>query len=51
MHGPEAGGGANLRKSGAGRGACSSCHADDTLVFYRYFHRPDRREDLTGKPE
>ncbi len=51
VHGPEAGGGDNLRKSGAWREACSSCHADDTLVFYRYFHRPDRREDLTGKPE
>lgn len=51
VHGPEAGGGDNLRKAGAWREACSSCHADDTLVFYRYFHRPDRRADLTGKPE
>lgn len=23
--------------------ACASCHGDDALVLYRYFHRPDRR--------
>jgi predicted CXXCH cytochrome family protein len=48
VHGPEASGEDHLRKRGGWQEACSSCHGDEALVMYRYFHQPDRRADLLG---
>lgn len=46
-HGPE--GGDHLRRPEGWKEACASCHGQDTLVLYRYFHDPARREDLLGE--
>ena len=48
VHGPERSGEDHLRRSGGWRAACSSCHGDEALVLYGYFHRPDRRAALGG---
>lgn len=49
-HGPDAAEpGDNLRRPGW-KEACTSCHGEDALPLYRYFHRPDRRSDLDVSP-
>lgn len=44
IHGPE-GDADHLRRAEGWQDACASCHGKDALVLYRYFHRPDRREE------
>lgn len=51
VHGPDTGGGPHLRKAAPWKEACGACHGDDTLVYYQYFHKPDRRTDLSEKKE
>ncbi|MFZ5480896.1 MAG: cytochrome c3 family protein [Myxococcota bacterium] len=46
VHGPEKSGEDNLRRAGGWKEACASCHDDEALVLYRYFHQPQRRADL-----
>lgn len=49
-HGPDAEkAGDKLRRPGW-KEVCSSCHGADALVYYRYFHRPDRRKATTAAP-
>lgn len=43
VHGPD-GKADHLRRADGWQQACSSCHGEEALVLYRYFHRPDRRE-------
>lgn len=47
-HGPDpAKPGDSLRRDGW-NDACAACHGADALIFYRYFHKPKYRKDLTG---
>ncbi len=46
-HGPEAAVD-SLRRSGW-EAPCSSCHGDDALPLYRYYHQPQRREGIIVK--
>ncbi len=48
FHGPEPSGEDHLRRASGWKQACASCHGDNALVFYRYFHSPERRADLSG---
>lgn len=48
VHGPNAAGDPKLRRGGAWQKACASCHGDDALVLYQYFHQPERRKDVRG---
>lgn len=48
VHGPETSGEDHLRRASSWKAACSSCHGDDALVLYRYYHNPERRADLRG---
>ncbi len=49
-HGPDAKEpGDNLRRPGW-KEACAACHGEEALPLYRYFHQPDRWDDLEGKP-
>lgn len=48
VHGPSEAGDDKLRRGGAWKEACSSCHGDEALALYRYFHAPERRADLRG---
>lgn len=44
-HGPDADTKDSLRREGW-QPACSSCHGDDALPLYRYFHQPERRAHI-----
>ncbi len=45
-HGPDASEpGDSLRRPGW-KPVCSSCHGEDALLLYRYFHQPKRREGM-----
>lgn len=49
VHGPSDAADDHLRRAGDGwKQACSSCHGDDALAYYRYFHDPERRRDIAG---
>lgn len=48
-HGPDASKGDNLRRDGW-KEVCASCHGEDALVLYRYFHDPTRRASEGGSP-
>lgn len=43
-HGPQAG--ADSLRFEGWRKPCASCHGQDALTLYRYFHRPERREHI-----
>lgn len=47
-HGPEAAVD-SLRRRGW-QASCASCHGDDALLLYRYFHQPERRKDIIARP-
>jgi predicted CXXCH cytochrome family protein len=47
-HGPD-GAVDSLRRRGW-QAPCGSCHGDDALPLYRYFHQPERREDVIVRP-
>ncbi len=47
-HGPEAAVD-SLRRRGW-QASCASCHGDDALPLYRYFHQPDRRKGVITRP-
>lgn len=48
-HGPASASSDNLRREGW-QDVCASCHGDDALMLYRYFHDPTRREAKGGAP-
>jgi hypothetical protein len=49
-HGPDpAEPGDSLRRPGW-KEVCASCHGEESLVLYRYFHQPERREPVEGSP-
>jgi len=48
VHGPDASEkGDSLRRPGW-KEVCGSCHGPDALVYYRYFHQPERRAEVEG---
>lgn len=47
VHGPD-GTADKLRRAGGWQEACAACHGENGLVYYRYFHDPERRAALTG---
>ncbi len=48
-HGPD-GAVDSLRRKGW-QAPCGSCHGDDALPLYRYFHQPERREGVIVRPD
>lgn len=48
VHGPDPKGGTKLRRAEGWEVACGSCHGEETLVLYQYFHKPEGRTDLRG---
>jgi len=48
-HGPEAEHPRDKLRRGGWQDACASCHGDDALPLYRYFHQPQRRAHLLQK--
>ena len=45
-HGPDSDQTRDSLRRGGWQTACSSCHGDDALPLYRYFHKPELRADL-----
>ncbi len=48
VHGPDATTAGDKLRRPDWQAACSSCHGEDALVLYRWFHQPDRRADFEG---
>ncbi len=46
VHGPDARTGGDKLRRDDWKEACTSCHGDNALVLYRYFHYPRRREGV-----
>lgn len=48
VHGPDAVTAGDKLRRPDWQTACSSCHGEDALVLYRWFHQPARRADTEG---